>query len=326
MKKTQNVEDVKEMVGKYTKKVSEKIDQKMKKTKERERKVEPLVTCRLLFITALDKILLIFFTLSFIITFFLIFSGNLSSMGYGYFKKVLFLIVALILYALYYLFLNWLYKCAAKTMICLTKKGVHKELYMPFVKMESDIPLEKITKVSTINFLYIFRLLIMHQYHQLPILFWTWNNNEFKDMYNELVTSEKNKVVNEFSNRNIIPEKFNAYLKYVALGLVAIVLLIGVLRFFGYVFSPAKRVPGTYTYNNKEIVLKRNGYCDVDDIINYDILECDWIYDEETQKISINYTYEYEGWSGTYEYDGYMTLDYNKENKTVEYYGTVYSK
>ena len=326
MKKTQNVEDVKEMVGKYTKKVSEKIDEKMEKRKERERKVEPLVTCRILFISVLDKILFILFALSFVITFFLIFSGNLSSMSYGYFRKVSLLIGALIIFTFYYLFLNWLYKCAAKTMICLTKKGVHKELYMPFVKMESNIPLEKITKVSTFNFLYIFRMLIVHQYHQLPIIFWTWNNDEFKDMYNELVTSEKNKVINEFSNKNIVPEKLKANLKYIALGLVAIVLLIGVLRFFGYIFNPAKRVPGTYTYSNKEIVLKRDGHCDVNDIINYDIIECEWTYDEETQKISIDYAYEYDGWSGTHEYDGSMTLDYNKENKTVEYYGTAYSK
>ena len=41
--------------------------------------------------------------------------------------------------AILYLFLNWLYKCAAKTMLCLTNNEVYLEMHAPFVKNETSI-------------------------------------------------------------------------------------------------------------------------------------------------------------------------------------------
>ena len=91
---------------------------------------------------------------------------------------------------LYYLLLNWFYKCAAKTMLCLTKNEVYKEIYIPFKRTESSIPLNKITKVTTHEVFWIFRTIVIHQYGKLPVIFFTWNNQEFKELLNKILQKE----------------------------------------------------------------------------------------------------------------------------------------
>ena len=107
---TDKANDVKEKAKGLAKKVEIK--------KEDGKVIKPLVTCRILFISALDKILLVFLILGLIAGTVTIFAGDLSSLHYGFFNRVFAYIWFLVLYAINYFFWNWLYKCAAKTMLC----------------------------------------------------------------------------------------------------------------------------------------------------------------------------------------------------------------
>lgn len=264
------------------------------KTETAEKKtMKALVTSRVLFISALDKIYLIILGLMFLAGTYAIFYGSISSLNYGFWGRVGKEIVFLIILFIVYLFFNWLYRCAAKTMLCLTKNEVYKETYVPFKRSESSIPLDKITKVTTIDVLWIFRTLIIHQYHAFPIIFMTWNNQEFKDKLNELLTTDNAKIENEYENRNIIIESMYKYLKYVAIAFAGIILLIGIVRFFNYVFSSEKNMAGTYTNKNNSIILGKDGVCDISDLVD-DVTKCEWSYDIESQYVAISYEYEYE--------------------------------
>lgn len=191
-----------------------------------------------------------------------------------------------------YLFFNWLYKCAAKTMLCLTKNEVYKEAYAPFKRSETSIPINKIIGVTTYNVFWIFRTLIIHQYGKLPLVFFTWNNQEFKDKLNELITTDEDKIENEYEDKNIISKSQYKYLKYLAIVLVIIICLIGIVRFFSYISSPERKIPGTYSYNNNEIILNEDGSCNID-AIEDDVTDCDWSYNDYNKQIQVNYDYEY---------------------------------
>ena len=148
----------------------------MKKEKE-SKKQKALVTSRVLFISVLDKIYLVLLGLIFLGGTISIFKGNISSLSYSFWGKVGKELIFLVILFLIYLLMNWFYKCAVKTMLCLTENEVYKEAYVPFKRAETSIPLNKITSVSTINFFWIFRSIIIHQYHQFPLVFMTWNNH-----------------------------------------------------------------------------------------------------------------------------------------------------
>lgn len=297
------------------------------KEKGNVRREKPLVSARVLFISVLDKIFLVILVLMLIGMTYVTFAGNLSSMSYGFWSRVGTYLIELIVFVIVYFFFNWIYRCAARTMLCLTEKEVYGEKYVPFKKSEFNIPLSKITKASTIDIFWIFRVLIIHQYHQFPVVFWTWNNHVFKDKLNELLINTDVKVLNEYEKRNIIPKKWEKYLLYLGAGLVGIVLLVGIGRAFGCLFSPAKSIPGTYSYNGRQIVLNKDGSCNVDSLVSNDVKSCSWEYYESSEDVAVTYTYEYKSWySGTQTSEGTLSLDFDSSKKTLSYSGNTYTK
>ena len=291
------------------------------------KKMKALVTSRLLFISALDKIYLVVLLLTFVSLTWVNFAGDLSDLNYGFWARVGYEIIIIIMMVIYYFILNWFYKCAAKTMLCLTENEVYKEEYVPFKRTETSIPLNKITGVTTYNFFWIFRFLIIHQYGKLPVIFPTWTNQVFKDKLNELITSDKEKVENEYEDKNIIGKDKFKYLKYLGIALLGIVCLLGVIRFFNYVFSEEAKISGTYSYNGSDIVLRSDGSCNVDDIVDESVDLCSWTYDEVDKDISVRYEYsEYSYYYGYYDDYDYIFFDYDANNKTLTDDDKVYKK
>ena len=291
------------------------------------KKRKALVTSRILFISALDKIYLVILLLIFAGLTWINFAGDVSDLDYGFWSRVGIEIVIIIGMVIYYFLLNWFYKCAAKTMICVTENEVYMEKYVPFKRSETSIPLNKITGISTFNFFWIFRILIIHQYGKLPIVFPTWTNQIFKDKLNELITTEKEKVENEFEDKNIIGKDKLKYLKYLGIALVAVIGLIGIVRFFNYAFSAESKLSGTYTYQDEEITLNKDGTCVAYNIINEDIDDCSWTYDEEDSEVSVRLEYrEYSRYYGYYTDYDYVYMLYNSKNKTLTDDDKVYKK
>ena len=316
-------------VKEVIKEVTEKLDDKIHEVKH----TDALVTSRVLFISVLDKIYLIILILMFLGATISNFSGRISSVNYHFFGKVGHEIVIIIVMFITYLIFNWLYKCVAKTMLCLTKNEVYRETYVPFKKTETSIPLNKITAVSTINVFWIFRSLIIHQYGRLPLVFFTWNNQEFKDKLNELITHDKDKVKNEYEDKNIINKEHYKYLMFAGVLLAAIICFIGIIRFFAYTFSPEKKVPGTYGYNDYNIVLDKNGSCDISSIKS-GVSSCEWSYNGDNKLVTITYEYTYASSYSRY-YSYYNTpstatdsfsMPYDAKAKTLTYQNAVYKK
>lgn len=303
--------------------IKEKITDKIAKKKEA-KKIKPLVTSRILFISVLDKILLVSLILGFVLATISNFAGPITSASYGYWGRVFGEIGLMIGFAISYFFTNWLYKCYAKTVLCLTEKEVYKEHYVPFKRTETTIPLNKITSVSTVNVFWIFRSLIICQYGRLPLVFFTWNNQEFKDKLNELITTDKEPVENEFKDKNLIDKSMLKYFAYAGIALAAIILFIGVIKFFSFLFGTERRIAGTYANNNREIVLNKDGTCDINSLAN-NVTECKWSY--SNNEVVIDYKYQsYSYWSTSYsnEYSNSYTFNYSKN--ILSYNGTEYIK
>ena len=227
---------------------------------------------------------------------------------------------------IYYLFLNWFYRCAAKTMLCVTPNEVYKETYVPLKRTETSIPLNKITGVTTHKVFWIFRIIIIHQYGKLPLIFPTWNNQEFKDQLNELITHNKEKIENEFESRNIIGKDKLKYLKYFTIGFVGIIVLLGVVRLFNYMFSEERKIVGTYSYKDDVIIVNEDGSCNIDDIVSKNVTDCSWKYDKENEVIMIDYSYLKYSWGYSYTYSDNLDLKYFSKDKTIIYENDVYTK
>lgn len=292
-----------------------------KEIKER----DTLVTSRVLFVSVLDKIYLICLILSFVLLTANNFAGDIANLHYGFWAKVGNEVLIIIGTGIAYLILNWFYRCAVKTMLCLTEKEVYKESYVPFKRSETTIPLNKITGVTTYNVFWIFRSIIIHQYGKLPMIFFTWNNQEFKDKLDELVVKEDKKIKNEFQDKNIITEDKLKFLKYFAIALVGIICFIGILRFIIFVFGTERKIIGTYEYSDNygayKIVLESDGTCNVDDIISSSVSKCAWEYNNDTKKVLVIYESGY-----YYRYDDTMELDYNSKEKTLQSSSRTYTK
>ncbi len=305
---------------------TEKVEKK-EKLKTEEKKQKALIISRVLFISALDKIYLVLLGLWFLVGTFTIFNGSIGSLNYGFWgrigREILFLIVLFIAY----LILNWFYKCAAKTMLALTKNEVYKEHYIPFKRSETSIPLNKITGVSTINIFWIFRVLVIHQYHQFPIIFMTWNNQEFKDKLNELLTTDKEHVENEYEKRNIITEDMYKYLGYIGLVFVGILVLLGIIRMFTFTFNGERKIAGTYTNEENKIILNKNGTCQIENLVDK-VIDCNWSYDSDDKEVKVSYEYEYSYYYNRYTSTskGNITLKYNTSDKSLEYKDTKFTK
>ena len=302
-----------------------KVKEKIKKEKKEDKEVKyekAIVTSRVLFVSVLDKIYLGILGLWFIIGTISNFSGDIASLNYGFFRRLKDEIIFLIILVIVYLFLNWLYKCVAKTMLCLTKDEVYREHYIPFKRTEDTIPLNKITKVSTVNFLWIFRSIIIHQYHAFPLIFFTWNNREFKDELTELLTKRTDKVENEYKNRNIITKEMYKIVFYIGIFVLGIITLLGIIRLFAFMFSNERNIAGTYSYEDKEIVLNKNGTCDISKLVD-NTFDCTWTYDSEDKELELDYKYKY---GSFYTTDATKIVNYDTKEKVIEYNGMKFSK
>lgn len=290
------------------------------------KKIRPIVTSRVLFISILDKIYLIALGLSLLIATAANFIGPIASPYYGFWTRVGREMLILLGLFITYLIYNWFYKCAVKTVLCLTEKQVHQEIYIPFYKWEIGIPLRKITKVSTYTGFWIFRAVVIHQYHKLPLIFWTWNHQEFKDKLNELITKEEEKVENIYENKNIINREQYKLLKYAGIVLAGIVVLIGIGKFISFIFSDEVDVSGNYSYGSDYISLYRDGSCNIDDIISDAVTQCTWYINDQND---IYIDYEYEDYSYYYGYsteEDTLFLEYDVATDSIEYAGDMYTR
>lgn len=278
--------------------------------------IKTLVECRVLFITLLDKIFILILILTLIITTINNFYGDFSSIGYGFWERVLRELFFIGIMYIVYLFLNWIYKCLLKTMLCVTNEEIYKEIYLPFYKSEKSIPLNKVTSISTHNYFFIFRCVAIHQYNKFPMIFFTWDNKIFKNKVNELLTSRKKDIENIYEDRNIITKDKYKYTFYFSIIIIAIIIIFGIIRLICYIAGEERKIIGSYINEKNKIVLKKDGKCNIDDIIKK-VTDCDWTYNKNDKEIIINYEYK-----STYFYGKYndsMKLKYNSNKKTIQY-------
>lgn len=303
------------------------------KIEDKDKEIKPLVTSRVLFISVLDKILLIILLLSLAISTFTVFVGNIASLNYNFFFRLFIYIWVLVYHVVMFFLYEWIYRCAAKTMLCLTENEVYLEQYILLKRTEKSIPLSKITKVTAIDFIWIFRVLIIHQYHQLPKVFWTWNNHEFKDKLNELITGDSGKIENKVKTKSILPKRWGLFLIILGSVVAGIVLLIGAGRFLAYVTHPAHNLNGTFVDGNgNSITLRKDGTCTFTDEVadfldNESFVSCHWSYIDYAEKVKLEYEYEYISgyYNHTYEDTIYLNL-VNSKTLVDSYDGTTYKK
>lgn len=288
-----------------------------------EKKVKPIITSRVLFVSVLDKIYIVCLLLILLSLTINNFKGNLSSLSYGFFGRVGKEILILIGMFILYLFMNWMYKCAVKTVLCLTESQVYKEKYIPFHRWEVTIPLNKITAVNTYKFFWIFRAVVIHQYKKLPMIFWTYSAQDFKDELTKLITKDKTGVENKYEDKDIVTKDMYKYVEYLGIGLACIIILIGIARFFGYITSPERKMYGTYVSDSKSFVLAKDGTCDISKL--YGTTEsCTWSYDSDKAEVEISYTYT--SYYSLSVRNGSYTFDYDSKENTLTYSSTTYTK
>lgn len=315
MEKQTKAELIKKKISETKNTISKKVE-----IKKNKKMTKPIVTSRILFVSVLDKILLV--------SLLLILIGNVLSLFKGMPFK--FFIISIILLVITYFIVNWFYKCAIKTMLCLTSTQVYREIYYPFFRSETSIPLEKITKVDTFDLFWIFRVIVIHQYNHLPLIFWTWNNHEFKDKLDDLIIKNDENIENEFKNRNIISRASIKWLKWVAAGIVTLIIIHYIFTFITSLFSIERRISGTYGYEATSFKLNKDKTCDLSNLKNSDDMEvtdCKWTYYDSLNKVEIEYDYKYKSWgSRWYNSSSSMDLEYNKSEKTLIFGNTIYTK
>ena len=290
------------------------------------KKIKPIVTSRLLFISALDKIYLVILGLTLLSLTIINFSGRISSPYYNFWGRVGIEVIILIALFILYLLLNWFYKCAVKTVLCLTENQVYKEKYIPFKRTEISIPLNRITKVSIHTAFWIFRVIIIHQYHQLPMFFFTWNHQQFKDELNKLLVKEE-KVENIYETKNILSKKGWKVVMWIGVGLAGLIASIGIVRLFNVIFTKPIDITGTYSYYGDIIEIRDDNTCNIDDIIYDDVTKCTWRFNEETGSLVIDYEYEdYSYYFGYETEEDTLYLDYDYNNDALVYGYETYTR
>ena len=330
---TEKLETITEINVEPKKKKKFKLFKKKNKDKSEEDTIKPLVTSRLLFISIIDKIYLTTIILILIILTYNNFKGNISSLSYHFFDKLKSEINIIIILIICYAILNWVYKCITKTVLILTQNEVYREWQVPFIKLETSIPLNKITGVTSYKFLWIFRLIIIHQYGKLPLIFPTWNNQEFKDKLNELITTDDKKIENKYKKNSLVSNK--KYYIYFTILLTIIILILGIIRFISYSNSPEKDMIGTYTYKylpsysyySKEyfIILNEDGTCDFNIYTDIENLEsCNWEYNKKNKELILNYEYYSDYYYSWYPYEGTSSFKYDMDNKTIIFNDNTY--
>lgn len=289
-----------------------------KETKKEVKKDKAIFTSRVLFISVLDKIYLVLLAIIFVINTIAIFHGDISSLNYEFGVRLRSYILFVVIFVLIYLLFNWIYKCASKTMLCVTKNGVYKETYFPFYKSTYNIPLNRITKVSDVNILWIFRFVVINQYHHIPIVFPTWTNKEFKDALVELLIKDKEDIENEGECHNILSLEYSKVFKYLGIAVAAIIVLVGFVRAIGYASNPGRRIAGSYKNTDEEevIILNKDGTCVYDEEE-----KCTWKYEKKDKKVVLSYKSGY-----YYVSDKELELTYDKSNKTLNSSYDTYKK
>ena len=240
--------------------VVEEVKKKNGKTFVHQRNT--IITCRLLFSSILDKVYLILLIGSFIVLSFLNFRGNIFSGFYGFWMRFLKECGLVFLYIIFYFICTWFYHCAIRTMMCLTKNEIRIERYFPLIRLETSIPIQHVTSISTFNIFFIFRSVIIHRYHQLPVIFFTWHNQKFKNRVME-VLGEEGTIINYYDDTGILAPRYYRFMRWFIIIFLMILLMLGFVRLFGYVFSHERIVSGTYVNEMKKIVLKNNGECKI---------------------------------------------------------------
>lgn len=282
--------------------------------------VEPIITARVLFVSLLDKLFLIGFSIALIVNVLMCFDGDFSSLNYHYWSRIPDVFGVVILYGVIGVVLNFFYKCIAKTMLCLTEKQVYQELYFPFVDFKSTIPLEKITKVSTYNVLWIFRCIIIFQYMQLPLVFFTWNNKEFKKELIARLNIESTQVKNEWENKNIIT---STQIKILALVSAAIVVLTGIFALIGNLTAEERKVIGYFADEEHSVTIEKDGDCSVVNLGESNGKNYEWTYNKNTDILEIRYetterrysSYYYS--SSYYDETHWLSFKFDSKEKTL---------
>ena len=280
-------------------------------------------TCRLLFSSLMDKILLIVLLIGFIYLTYINFKGSLLSASYGFWFRFLKELAILGLLLIFYIIFNWLYRCIIKTSLSVTKDGVYKEFYFPFYKKEVFIPLEHITSVSLVNFIWIFRGVFIHRYNHIPVFFPTWNNEKFKDRLVEVMGNNPNNKSN--TNKSLLQEAHLPVLQWISLLFIFIIFVIGMIHLFGYIFSNERKLSGTYMKGTQKIILKANGTCNLRINKIKNLRKCSWTINREDKTININYEYMKNNYYGE-AYKAKQTTTVKYDSKSILYDGIAYNK
>lgn len=306
-------------------KVSKKIKETVKEdnSKKNNDGKKAIVECRVLFSSVLDKIFLVLLGLYLIGGTFLIFKGNMLSINYGFYRRFKIEIVFLIVFVVVYFIVNWLYKLIRKTMLCATDKEVYLEIYLPFYRKEVTIPYEKITSVSTIKFLWIFRVVIIKQYTKLPILFYTWDSQNFKNEVENHITGEDKVIENNLKINNMIRKENRLIAIISGIVMLVILVLLGVASILGNMLAPERKLVGTYINKprSSEIKINKNGICEFDPgkgSSSYIIDSCKWTYDNDNKMVNIDFYYSYKSkyYTSTSRLNS-MHLEFDNDKETL---------
>ncbi len=299
------------------------VVEEVQKVEKKVDKGDALLTCRVLFSSIIDKFFLIILGLLFLYISYLNFKGDVFGATYGFWFRVLRELGIFILLVFGYAICNWIYNCIFKTIICLTPNSIYRECYFPFYRRETTIPYEHITSVSTVNFLWIFRSIIIYQYHSLPIVFFTWNNQKFKNKFDEI--NGYNTIHNSYQNRSMIQRQFVPVMQWFVIIFIMIIIVLGIVHFFGFIFSNERRVSGTYLKGNQKIELFVNGKCNIKMGKIKDLKSCTWTINPGEKTIIIKYKYLKNNYFGeAYEAKENITVGY--EHNNIIYNGIEYKK
>lgn len=270
-------------------------------------KKDPDVTCRVLFISVLDKILLFIYIIAFLSISFINFQGDISSIGYNFWLKLVDEILIVIIFIVLYYLLNWIYKCANKTILCVTGEQIYRECYFPFKKSYTTLPINKVSSVITLDLFWIFRSVIVLSNNNFPLIFFTWNNQQFKDRVDQLTTGEAKKIRNKYTDKDLINNTQYKKITYLLLVFVGIICILGIVRLFLYFTSDSRKIVGVYSYNDNYINLKKDGKCKVN--LGFENVQaCSWEYNKDNKEVDINLVVEEKSL-------GYDSMGLPKEDK-----------
>ena len=296
---------------------AQRIDQKRHDRKS-------VFTCRLLFSSVMDKVFLLLLFMFFLALTFVNFRGNIFSATYGFWIRFLRELGILVIIFISSLFCNWLYKCMIQTMLCVTSKSIYAEFFLPLWRKEVSIPLKHVTSVSAISFFWIFRVIIIHRYSQFPLVFFTWNHQLFKEKVDELLGND---IIdyNGASHKTIFRKKYLSIFKWIMIVFIFSIIVLGIIHFFGYVFSTEKQISGIYIKGNQKIELKVNGSCYLRLLNIMDLKKCSWKYDEDQHTIRIRYSFRKKNYYGEL-YDTKDMIDVGYKDQVLIYNGVEYKK